>query len=157
MRILFILLISGFILGSSGHIYAQDTAPEAEQQVESTQYTDFEQRLELSRALHKIKPVKDQVDDAVNGVAERLPVSQRETFKASMRNILNYNSIENISINAMAETFTLKELEVMLEYNSKPEAMSANDKFPEYQNIVGPEILRMIDKAIMRSRTGVDQ
>ena len=54
----------------------------------------------------------------------------------------------------MAEIYTLPELEAMVEYYSKPEAKSAAEKQEAYQDKVGPEITKMLDKALMEMRTG---
>lgn len=114
----------------------------------------FARRLELSKEMHKLRPAAEQIDTAIASVASQMPAAQAEAFKANIGNLLNYRAIEQISINAMAETFTLEELEAMVEYNSKPEAASIAQKYGAYQQIVSPEIVRMIDRAIMRMRTG---
>lgn len=154
MRLFFLALI--LALSLSGQVYAQDEAQIAEPAVAETPVVtdDFQQRLTLAKEMHKIRSTKEQVDSAVESISARIPEDQREAFKTNMRSILNYNAIEKISINAMADTFTLKELDAMVEYNKKPEAQSANEKMTEYQGKVGPEIVQMIDKAIMRMRTG---
>ncbi|MFP4313240.1 MAG: hypothetical protein ACLFR0_02830 [Alphaproteobacteria bacterium] len=158
MRIFLLITLFGFYSICASQAFAQEAQDSAAEESQSEKTLnnddDFKKRLELARELHTIKPVKEQVDNAVESVAQRLPQAQREDFKMNMRNVLNYNSIRNISVNAMAETFTLEELEAMLEYNRKPEAQSANEKFPEYQEKVSPEIIRMIDKAIIKVRTG---
>lgn len=161
MRILFLALMLTFAL--SVQVYAQDegTSPEAaaeasEVDAASPAADDFQQRLDLAKEMHKIRPTKQQVDAAVESISVRIPADQRDAFKANMRSILNYNAIEKISINAMAETFSIEELEAMVEYNKKPEAQSAADKMSEYQSKVSPEIIQMIDKAIMRMRTGTE-
>lgn len=160
MRSLLVLLALGLLVGGNVPVaLAQDSdaASDAAQESTTADAEDFERRHEIATEMHKLRPAKDQVDAAIETVSRKLPQAQRETFKMSMRNALNYNAIEKVSINAMAETFTLAELEAMLEYNKKPEAISANQKFDDYQKKVGPEIVRMIDKAMMRVRTGTDQ
>ena len=149
-----------FGLALHGQALAQDDENQSQESIEATasvETGDFAQRLELAKEMHKIRSTRDQVDSAVESVSQRLPEDRRMAFKSSMQNALNYNAIEKISINAMAETFTKEELEAMVEYNKKPEAQSANVKFSEYQNLVGPEIIKMIDKAMMRMRTGAPQ
>ena len=73
-----------------------------------------------------------------------------------MRGVLNYQAIEKISIDAMAETYTLPELQAMVDYYSKPEAISAAAKDQAYGQKVYPEIMRMLDAAMMKVRTGGD-
>lgn len=139
MRIglLVILLISGFAI--------TDQAAAA---------GDSGRRQELAVQMNERRPASAQVDIAIGQIAEQLPESDRDGFITFMKNNLDYKAIENISIDAMAETFTVEELEAMVEYYSKPEALSASEKLPEYQKKVSPEITRMIDKVMMKARTG---
>lgn len=139
MRIglLVILLISGFAI--------TDQAAAA---------GDSGRRQELAVQMNERRPASAQVDIAIRQIAEQLPESDRDGFITFMKNNLDYKAIENISIDAMAETFTVEELEAMVEYYSKPEALSASEKLPEYQKKVSPEITRMIDKVMMKARTG---
>ena len=114
----------------------------------------YEQRLELAHKMHELRPVRDQVESAVDRYAQTQPAAQREAFKTTMRNVLNYKALETVSVEAYADTFALDELKAMVEYYSKPEARSASDKFNDYAGIVYPEIVRMLDEAAMRIKTG---
>ncbi len=118
--------------------------------------TDLARRVELSTQWHKIMPVpvREQVDAAVDQAALSQNENEREIFKTNMKNALNYEALEKISIDAMAETYSAAELEAMIEYYNKPEAKSAQTKYDAYANKVFPEIRRMLDQAVMRSRTG---
>ncbi len=111
-------------------------------------------KIALAREMHKIRPTRVQVDSAVNRASLALPVRERRAFVDSMKGMLNYNAIERISTDAMIETYTLKELDAMVEYYSKPEAKSASDKISNWASIVQPEVVNMIDKAMMRIRAG---
>ncbi len=111
-------------------------------------------KIALAKAMHKIRPTRDQVDAAVTRASMALPEYERRSFIDAMSMVLNYNAIERISIDAMIETYTLEELDSMVEYFSKPEAVSASKKIGSWSKIVQPEIARMIDKAIMRVRIG---
>lgn len=112
------------------------------------------QKIELAKKMHAIRPTQEQVDSAVNRAAMSLPESDRGKFTTAMRSMLNYNAIERISIDAMVEIYSLKELESMVEYFSKPEAISASKKVSDWAQKVQPEIIHMIDRAMMRIRTG---
>lgn len=111
-------------------------------------------KLELAKQMHEIRPTRDQVDAAVNRAATMLPQYEQRSFVNAMKTMLNYNAIERISIDAMVETYTLKELEAMVAYYSLPEAKSASFKMGAWAQRVQPEIVRMIDKAMIRIRTG---
>jgi hypothetical protein len=114
----------------------------------------LEKKVALARKMHEINPTRDQVDSAISRASFSLPENQRQPFVAAMQTVLNYNAIERISIDAMVDVYSLKELESMVEYYSKPEAQSASKKLQEWAGQVQPEVTRMIDKAIMRVRTG---
>ncbi|MBI1300046.1 MAG: hypothetical protein GC137_00165 [Alphaproteobacteria bacterium] len=113
-----------------------------------------QRKIVLASKMHEIRPTREQVDAAVLRAAASLPPARRESFVFAMKSVLNYNAIERISVDAMIETFTLLELESMVEYYSKPEAKSASDKIPAWASVVQPEIINMIDKAMIRVRTG---
>ena len=125
---------------------------DATDQTSENQGSDFKEA--LAKEMHEIRPAAEQVDSAIDSVALKMQQASREGFKSKMRNLLDYRAIERISVSAMAETYTLEELEAMIEYYSKPEAQSALDKTAVYQQKVAPEIVRMIDRAVMQMRTG---
>ncbi|PCK00078.1 MAG: hypothetical protein COA45_04145 [Zetaproteobacteria bacterium] len=111
-------------------------------------------KIALAREMHKIRPTRVQVDSAIQRASLSMPSRDRRAFIGAMKGMLNYNAIERISVDAMLETYTLKELDAMVEYYSKPEATSASDKVGYWASLVQPEIINMIDKAMMRIRTG---
>lgn len=117
---------------------------------------DLDKRLELARKLHELLPVsiRDQVNTAIEDVAKAQAPEQQEIFRANMRAALNYQALEKISVDAMAEIFTADELQARLDYYSKPEAKTAAKKDDLYAQKVYPEIIRMLDQAMMRARIG---
>lgn len=136
---------------------ATPAAAEAPTQAPAQDPSDLDERTALAKKMHDINPARDQINGAIDDVAQSQPEAERETFKTAMRSILNYQAIEKISIDAMAETYTKAELEAMVEYYSKPEAKSAAKKDDLYNQKVYPEIGRMLDQAMMRIRTGSGQ
>lgn len=114
----------------------------------------LEKKIALAKEMHQIRPTRTQVDSAVAGAAMALPASERQNFIITMKSRLNYNAIERISIDAMVDTYTLVELESMVEYFSKPEAKSASAKVHSWATAVNPHIVRMIDDVLMRIKTG---
>lgn len=150
--ILSLLSISLFV---SHHTLAQeqgqDTPAETSAPAEDPTY---EERVELAKKMHELRPVREQVEQAINQYAQVRPQQERETFKTAMRNVFNIKALEKISVDAYADTFTVEELRSMVEYYSKPEAISASNKFSDYANLVYPEIVRMLDRAAIRVKTG---
>ncbi len=126
----------------------------AEAKVENEDKETLGKKLALAKTMHEIRPVRVQVDAAVKRVSERLPAYERQNFVVTMQSMLNYNAIERISTDAMVDTYTLEELKSMVEYFSKPEARSASTKVNSWARSVHPEIVKMIDRAMMRIKTG---
>lgn len=126
----------------------------AEAKAENEDEKTLKKKLDLAKEMHDIRPTRVQVDSAVMQASMGMPAQNRQQFVNAMRGMLNYNAIERISIDAMVETYTLKELDSMVGYYSKPEAKSATSKIVNYASLIQPEIARMIDKAMMRIRTG---
>lgn len=131
--------------------FAEDAAAPSVQAQDDASYA---KRLELARKMHEINPARDQINAAIDQAAESQPEQEREAFKTAMRSVLNFQAIEKISIDAMAEVYTERELQAMVNYYSLPEAKSAGEKQMKYSEKVYPEIIRMLDQAMMRVRTG---
>jgi secreted Zn-dependent insulinase-like peptidase len=121
------------------------------------QDTRYEARLELADQMLQINPPRDQVRVAINTYIEQLMAGrsklEQDQFRIAMMTIVNHRALEQLSREAYVELFTEAELRAMVEYYSKPEAISAREKLPEFQQRLTPEIIRMIDQALMRART----
>ncbi|MDH5721890.1 MAG: hypothetical protein OEY94_01025 [Alphaproteobacteria bacterium] len=143
-----------FLLGGS-FAQAQETeSVSGSAASEALSEEEMARKVQLAEKMHEINPVQEQVDSAVNSVASRLPEIERQTFLNAIYSTMNYKAIERISVDAMVEVYSVAELEAMVEYYSKPEAKSAGDKIPQWAGKVQPEIMRMIDKAMIKARTG---
>ena len=132
-------------------VYAQE---EAAVQADAAPQGDLDVRLALAKKMHEFRPVKEQVDKAIEAYVVTLPEQQREVFRTALQNALNYGALEKISVDAMMETYTEGELTAMVEFYTKPEARSASDKYDQYAAKVYPEIGKMLDQALMRLKTG---
>ncbi len=154
MKFLNILLLAAVL--ASPVVAQAAEAPPATAEAPKQDPATLDKRMELSKQWHKIMPVsvREQVNSAIDEVTRTLPDNEREAFRTNLRSILNYQAIEKISTDAVAEVYTVTELEAMIEYYSKPEGKSAQLKFDSYAGKVYPEITRMLDQAIMRVRTG---
>jgi hypothetical protein len=131
---------------------AQNAAPAPVQQQAAT--GDMAQRLELSKKMHAIQPARIQVEKAVALVAQRIPEANRESFKSSMMASIDTAKLEASSINAMAQMFTVRELQHMIAYFQAPEAKTIAEKMPNYYAQLQPEVMKMVDAAMMAARTG---
>jgi len=120
----------------------------------AAQPADMAQRLELAKKMHEIRPAKVQIEAAIEQMSQRIPPSDRPRFKDIMMKSMDFERLDKLSIETMAEVFTAPELERMVGYFGSAEAASISQKMPVYQSIVQPEIAKMVDAAMMLARTG---
>lgn len=158
MRFSLALLIAlGLFAMAPAHATTETAPPEPAAEAPATDTADADtpvRRMELSRELHKIRPVKPQIDRAIDKISQEVPSEHRAPFTATLKRMMNYGALQYFSIKIMAELFTVQELQAMVDYYSKPEAISAADKMMQYQDKLGPEIIKMLDAAMMEMRTG---
>ena len=118
---------------------------------------DLTARLVLAEQMVEIRPVRDQVKTAIDQyvkitMADTTDQNRQKASLALMK-IINIKALQQISIDAYAEVFTHGELQAMVEYHSKPEAQSASAKQADLAGKISPEIVRMLDQAMIRART----
>lgn len=139
---------------AAAQLKSQTNPDETSKQKENLTNEQLELKVKLAQKMHNIRPTGEQIDSAIDQVASRLPEIQKNEFMKIMKESLNYNAIEKISIDAMVEVFTLSELQAMVDYYSKPDAISASDKMDDWAMLVKPEISKLIDGALMKIRVG---
>ncbi len=118
---------------------------------------DFAQRLTLAEQMLEIRPAKEQLNSAIESYISNYLFAysekEQQLFRTAVLNVMKPQALEKLSIDAYAETFTLKELEAMVEYYSKPEARSAGEKQEQLNRKIAPEIIQMLDQALIKVRT----
>ena len=119
-----------------------------------TKAPDWPKRLELAKKMSIVQPASQQVEQAADQLSQTISPPDRPAFKAKIIAAIDDKKLEQASVDAMARTFTVPELERMLEYFSAPESRSIAEKMQIYQQLVTPEIYRMMDAAEMAARTG---
>ncbi len=124
---------------------AQDKAPDDPRHAK---------RIELAQEMNKIRPAKTQVREAVGKIAENLPPLDRDRFLRMVDNGFDFDKLEKTSTETMAGLFTVEELQKMVDYFGSPEGKAISEKLPQYQAKLQPEIIKMLDKAMMEQRTG---
>ena len=115
---------------------------------------DFPKRYELAQKMHEIKPINMQIKSSIEQLAQRYPEDVREAFVNRMMEVFDKKTLTDISVRAMADTFTAAELEKMIDFHGSPEGKAVGEKMPVYQGLVRPELMQKIDKALMEVRTG---
>lgn len=127
------------LIGAATPVHAQD---------------DDARKMALVKQMHEIRPARTQVREAIEQVSRNLPPMERDRFLKMVENAFDYDRLETLSVEAMADLFTLAEMEKMVDYFGSPEAQSIGEKLPKYQERIQPEIIRMLDAAMMAERTG---
>lgn len=119
---------------------------------------DFAERLALATQMLQIQPAEEQIERAVDSYIRAYLFTQSEenqnTFREAILSAMKPKALEKISIDAYAETFTVEELQAMVNYYSSPAARSAAEKRGELNGRISPEIAKQLDAALMRLKTG---
>lgn len=156
-----LLLAMTIMVFLSSLAYAQDDA-EADVVIaeENTPLKDLgednnvETRLQLARDMHEIWPIRVKVENALERISERVEASQRVRFKAAMRQAIKFEALEQASEEAMADIFTAKELQAMIDFYGSKEGRSVSHKTADYERALEPLLVKMIDKAILDTKLG---
>jgi hypothetical protein len=136
-------------------VLAQDKAPDATAPAAAAKADpDYAKKMELAQEMHKIRPAKTQVQEAIDQVSKNLSPEDRDSFKKMVEKAFDYDRLEKISTETMVELFTVAEMQKMIDYFGSPEAKSIALKLPKYQEKLQPEIIRMLDAAMLAQRTG---
>lgn len=146
MRRLLMLCFAVSALSMTGLAQAQTAT--------ATPDADLAKKTELAAAMHKIRPARAQVQEAVDMVARNLPPLERDRFMRMVEKAFDYDALEKLSTDTMVNLFTVDELEKMVAYYGSPEAQSIEKKLPAYQEKIQPFIIKSLDSAMIADRTG---
>lgn len=114
----------------------------------------YEERLELSREMHKIWPMRLKIENALDIVSGQIDEEKRAAFKSSLRKSIKFDALEQASIDAMADIFSVAELNRMIEFYGSKEGRSVSEKITDYEQALQPLMSQMMDKALMDARLG---
>ena len=161
-------LLFAFAITLSFPVFAQEkanfvvVAPEvskgeiepADDTVKMSEDAAYEARLKLSRDMHEIWPVRPKIERALDKIAEQIEPQNRMRFKSAMRKAINFNTVEQTSIEAMADIFTADELKAMITFYGSKEGRSVSFKTDDYERALQPVLVKMLDKAILDTKLG---
>ncbi|MEM6812496.1 MAG: DUF2059 domain-containing protein [Pseudomonadota bacterium] len=156
---LYFLFLSVLLIGSfSIPVFAQEEAEEglSNQPIEAIESSDanFEKRLELAAQMHEIWPIRTKIEKALDLISQRMDESQRLEFKSAMRRAINFTSLEKASIDAMADIYSVSELEAMINFYGSKAGRSASEKVLDYETALRPIMQQMVDQALLDVRLG---
>ncbi len=115
---------------------------------------DYDERLERAQKMHEIWPIRPKIEAALERVAQNIPQTERLRFKAAMRKAIEFQALEEASIDAMAEIFTAKELDAMIDFYGSKEGRSVSVKTGDYEQALQPVLVKMLDKALLDTKLG---
>lgn len=115
---------------------------------------NYEARLNLSREMHKIWPIRPKIENALEVISKQIEPTKRLEFKSGMRNTLEFDALEEASIDAMADIFSVDELRAMIDFYGSKEGRSVSFKTTDYEQALIPIMTKMVDKALLDSKLG---
>ncbi|MCI5060418.1 MAG: hypothetical protein MRY79_05025 [Alphaproteobacteria bacterium] len=168
LTLLVVILIS---TGSGGSVLAQEEKQEqkansdtfsvvskpAENSTEGKEEDSLDERLKFSRQMHEIWPIRPKVESALEAAARSFSSGERLSFKARMREAIDFDALQKASVEAMADIFTAEELQAMVEFYGSKEGRSVSHKTADYEAALQPILVKMLDSALMDSRFGSGQ
>lgn len=114
----------------------------------------YEERLKLAQKMHEIWPMRQKVESALDALANNIKESERLKFKAGLRKAINYEALEETSIDAMADIYTIDELTKMIDFYGSKEGKSISYKNKDYEKALQPIMIKMMDKAFLDAKMG---
>ncbi|MGQ9635029.1 MAG: DUF2059 domain-containing protein [Bryobacteraceae bacterium] len=105
-------------------------------------------RLAAAKRYMKIVPPEELVAATIEQVASQLPPDRQEPFKAALRKVIKVERIEEITLQAVAKYFTVKEINALAAFYSSPEGRSISRKFGAYMADVMPAIQQELEEAM---------
>jgi len=119
-----------------------------------TDETSYEERLKLSLQMHEIWPIRPKIENALDIVSEQIAAEKRLEFKSGMRRAISFEALEEQSIEAMADIFSVAELNAMINFYGSKEGRSVSYKTTDYEKALLPLMTKMIDKALLDNKLG---
>lgn len=112
-------------------------------------------REKLARQFHRINPPSKIIDAAINVAASSLQNEQEKArYIKSMQILVDTEAAEMASMKALTTTFSADELEFLVDIYSSEIGVRTLAKVPAYQQIITPEISKILDNALLTMKTG---
>jgi hypothetical protein len=158
MKPLFLALLLSAVSLVPAHAGNEGTpVPAAEALADNAVDEPSREKLELAEKMHDVWPIRPRIEAAYDSVAEGFPPERQAEVKAALRKATNFDEMEEASIKAMANLFTVEELKAMIDFYGSDTGRSISAKTPEYEAALRPSVDKMINKAMMDLRVGSQQ
>jgi hypothetical protein len=117
-----------------------------------SQDLDRAERIRLSKDLHDIRKSRDRINNMIMGAANAVPEVDREDFQKYVQLKVDYDALEQKSINYAADIYTVPELKAMISYFGSPDGQAAESKGAAFTSKIGKDIIKEIDAAILAAK-----
>jgi hypothetical protein len=142
------------VLAEQGITTEEEIKTEPIKPVPGNTEENYEERLDLARKMHEIWPIRPRIEAALDSLSEQVDAANRAKFKAAMRQAIKFEALEEASVDAMADIFTVKELQAMIEFYGSKEGRSVSHKTEDYERAIQPVMTRMLDKSLLDVKLG---
>lgn len=146
-----LMMSAGLVLAllQSPALAADAVAPKA-----AVSPADKAERLKYATDFADIKPIREAINRDIEAATMGMMDDEKEEFMRFIQLRVNYEKIEQESIETMADMFTVPELKAMIAYYGSPEGKSAEEKAMVYTSKIGPQIANAIDGAMLDAKLG---
>lgn len=145
MKIVSIVLIAlciGFSVNSAHAVSQINSA--------ATVADSNEDRVMATKDYLKVVPVENMAHDMLAEMMKNIPQEQQSEAEAVLKQALEPEFLESITLETMPKHFTTKEIKAMSKFYSSPEGVSILKKFGGYMADIMPAIQNQVMKAIQQ-------
>lgn len=113
---------------------------------------DLEERRAAAIRYMNVMPMSKILDDSILAMSKQVPEEKRASYVASMKGMINAESLESIALDAMLRTFTVEELNALADFYGSAVGRSAMAKFGEYTAVVLPAVQKELIRARVQAK-----
>ncbi len=113
---------------------------------------DKAERVKLSKDLHDIRNIRERIHATILEAANTIPPEDREDFQKYVQLRINYDALEEKSIQYAADVYTVPELKAMIAYFGSPDGQSAEAKGAVFSGKISKDIIAEVDAAILAAK-----
>lgn len=113
---------------------------------------EAEQKRALILQFFEAKPPRALVDASIDAIASSRYAPDdpaRDEFVSRMQVAVDYDTIEQKTLTAMMDVFTLPELKAMADYYTSDAGRAAEAKAKDLREKIAPDLKEMLDRGVM--------
>lgn len=108
-----------------------------------------ERRSAAIRYMNVVQMAK-MLDDSFLEMSKQFPEEKRASFMASMKSMVNIESLESIALDAMVKTFTVEELNALADFYGSDVGRSTTEKYGKYTAEFMPALQKELFRAMLQ-------